>query len=55
MVINIQRDVRLILKTPLPFLSLKGREALIIAPLPYKGKGWGLGLRESCRRRYSEP
>ena len=33
------RHVQLILKTPLPFLSPKGREALILAPQRYKG--WG--------------
>ncbi|WP_335099087.1 hypothetical protein [Nostoc sp.] len=26
-------------------------EALIFPPQPYKGWGWGLGLRESCRWR----
>jgi len=28
--------------TSLPFLSAARREALILAPLPYSGKGWGV-------------
>jgi hypothetical protein len=49
----------LLLKTPLQPLPVgvslssdKRREALNLAPLPYKGRGWGLGLRESCTSRY---
>ncbi|MHC5833466.1 MAG: hypothetical protein ACYT04_000000100115, partial [Nostoc sp.] len=52
MLLLLQRHLQLILKTPLPFLSPKRREALILAPLPYKGRGWGLGLRESCTQSY---
>ncbi len=43
------------LSKPLPVgVSLplgKRREALNLAPLPLQGRGWGLGLRESCTRR----
>ncbi len=43
------------LSKPLPvgvsLSSDKRGEALSLAPLPYKGRGWGLGLRKSCTPR----
>ncbi|QXE21402.1 hypothetical protein B6N60_00076 [Richelia sinica FACHB-800] len=36
---------------PSPNLSPQRGEALTLAPLPYKGRGWGLGLKERCTPR----